>query len=173
MVNENLQSFWSLSKTIKFTDELDEEYDDEEGEYEDEEYEDEFVEEGDEYVGGPDLGAGAYNQNIMDGIQAKSYTEQPRRQRSSRKRRKRRGRGGGPGETGGNDDRTMGDEEEEEEYDDDYDNEGNAMPFDAEWFLVWISFWILREELKELDWNNLNCPRHSDPLNASNRIDLN
>lgn len=88
------------------------------------------MEEGDEYVGGPDLGAGAYNQNIMDGIQAKSYTEQPRRQRLSRKRRKRRSRmsAGGPG---GNDDRTMGDEEEEEEYDDDYD-EGNVMLFDAD-----------------------------------------
>lgn len=106
---------------------MDEEYEDdeEEGEYEDEEYEDEFVEDGDEYVGGPDLGAGAYNQNIMDGIQAKSYTEQPRRRRS-RKRRKRRNRNQG-NDGMGEDGRTIGDEEEE--YDDDYDNEGTVPAF--------------------------------------------
>lgn len=97
---------------------LDEEYDDEE----ESEYDDEFIEEGDEYVGGPDLGSGAYNQNIMDGIQAKSYTEQPRRQRS-RKRRSRRSRNQGNG-AAGDDDRTMGDEDGE--YEDEYDNEGNV-----------------------------------------------
>lgn len=73
-------------------------------------------------MGGPDLGAGAYNQNIMDGIQAKSYTEQPRRQRSKRRRKSRRGRNqGGAGDDG----RTLGDEEEE--YDDEYDNEGKDI----------------------------------------------
>lgn len=116
---------------------MDEEYDDEEeGEYEDEEYEDEFVEEGDEYVGGPDLGAGAYNQNIMDGIQAKSYTEQPRRRRS-RKRRKRRNRNQG-NEGAGEDGRTIGDEEEE--YDEDYD-EGTVA-------LRWIPILIFEFEFE-------------------------
>lgn len=67
-------------------------------------------------MGGPDLGEGAYNQNIMDGIQAKSYTEQPRRR--SKKRRKRRSQGNDDG-------RTIGDEEEE--YDEDYDNEGKRI----------------------------------------------
>lgn len=119
----------------------DEEYDDdEEGDYEDEEYEDEFVEEGDEYVGGPDLGAGAYNQNIMDGIQAKSYSE-PQRRKHSRKRRKRRNRnqGGGGGTT--EDGRTINDEEED--YDDDYNDEGNYWN-PRVCFLISLSLWILR-----------------------------
>lgn len=129
----------------------DEEYDDdEEGEYEDEEYEDEFVEEGDEYVGGPDLGAGAYNQNIMDGIQAKSYTEQPRRQRSKRRRKRRSRNQEGAGDGG----RTMGDEEEE--YDDDYDNEGKAIDLGlrrgfAIWIFIIFEFWAPRVSLTPPD----------------------
>lgn len=98
---------------------LDEEYtEDDESQYDDEEEDEEFAEDGDDYVGGPNLGAGVYNQNILDGIQANSYSEHPRRHKS-RKSRKSKNRA----KTGEDQNTNMGDEY----YDDDYDNEGKPV----------------------------------------------
>lgn len=105
-----------------------EEYTDEEESQYGDEGDEEFVEDGDEYVGGPNLGAGVYNQNILEGIQAKSYTERPKRKRS-RKHRNMNNRSAEEEHRN-----TMG----EEDYDEDYDNEGeNAQSFKNN-SLVWF-----------------------------------
>lgn len=109
-------------------DDEDLEYEDDDEEYEEDEnvdgdeYEDEFAMEGEEFIGGPEMGSDIYNQNILDGIQAKSFSSRPSKR--SRRRRKRR-----PRDSVADGRRREAHEmdEEEMEYDEDYDNEGNRF----------------------------------------------